>query len=70
MTLDDLAGALWDPYDGDIDPSQLTQALARGARDLGATIRRFTQVKALAQLSDGRWRVTTTTAKTSSRTLS
>jgi dimethylglycine dehydrogenase len=59
VTVDDLAGALWDPYDGDIDPAQLTQALAKGARDLGATIRRFTQVKALAQLSDGRWRVTT-----------
>jgi dimethylglycine dehydrogenase len=59
VTLDDLAGALWDPYDGDIDPAQLTQALAKGARDLGATIRRFTPVKALAQLSDGRWRVTT-----------
>jgi dimethylglycine dehydrogenase len=59
VTLDDLAGALWDPYDGDIDPAQLTQALARGARGLGATIRRFTQVKALTQLLDGRWRVTT-----------
>jgi dimethylglycine dehydrogenase len=22
VTLDDLAGALWDPYDGDIDPAQ------------------------------------------------
>lgn len=59
VTLDDLAGALWDPYDGDIDPAQLTQALAKGARDLGATIRRFTQVSALAQRSDGRWRVAT-----------
>ena len=59
VTLDDLEGALWDPYDGDIDPAQLTQALAKGARDLGATIRRFTRVKALAQLPDGRWRVTT-----------
>jgi dimethylglycine dehydrogenase len=59
VTLDDLEGALWDPYDGDIDPAQLTQALAKGARDLGATIRRFTQVKALAQLSGRRWRVTT-----------
>ena len=46
-------------YDGDIDPAQLTQALAKGARDLGAKIRRFTKVTALAQLSDGRWRVTT-----------
>jgi len=37
----DLTGALYDPYDGDIDPAQLTQALAKGARDLGATILRF-----------------------------
>jgi dimethylglycine dehydrogenase len=28
----DIAGALYDPADGDIDPAQLTQALARGAR--------------------------------------
>jgi dimethylglycine dehydrogenase len=28
----DLTGALYDPYDGDIDPAQLTQALAKGAR--------------------------------------
>jgi dimethylglycine dehydrogenase len=26
-------GALYDPADGDIDPAQLTQALAKGARD-------------------------------------
>ena len=38
----DLAGALYDPYDGDIDPAQLTQALAKGARDLGAVILRHT----------------------------
>ncbi|MFY9245197.1 MAG: FAD-dependent oxidoreductase, partial [Roseicyclus sp.] len=37
----DLKGALYDPADGDIDPAQLTQALAKGARDLGATIARF-----------------------------
>jgi dimethylglycine dehydrogenase len=34
----DLQGALYDPNDGDIDPAQLTQALAKGARDLGARI--------------------------------
>ena len=38
----DLNGALYDPNDGDIDPAQLTQALAKGARDLGAKIQRFT----------------------------
>jgi dimethylglycine dehydrogenase len=37
----DLTGALYDPNDGDIDPAQLTQALAKGARDLGAKIYRF-----------------------------
>jgi dimethylglycine dehydrogenase len=40
----DLKGALHDPQDGDIDPAQLTQALAKGARDLGATIIRFCPV--------------------------
>ena len=38
----DLQGALYDPNDGDIDPAQVTQALAKGARDMGATILRFT----------------------------
>ena len=37
----DLEGGLWDPDDGDIDPAQLTQALAKGARQMGATIQRF-----------------------------
>ncbi len=37
----DLHGALFDPHDGDIDPAQLTQALAKGARDMGARIERF-----------------------------
>ena len=37
----ELKGALFDPNDGDIDPAQLTQALAKGARDLGADIIRF-----------------------------
>jgi len=55
----DLLGALWDPLDGDIDPSQLTQALAREARSLGATIRRNTRVTALAQKPGHDWIVTT-----------
>ena len=37
----DLEGVLYDPTDGDIDPAQLTQALAKGARDLGQKIIRF-----------------------------
>ena len=40
----DLEGGLWDPLDGDIDPAQLTQALAKGARDAGGRIERFCPV--------------------------
>nr|MCU0802233.1 FAD-dependent oxidoreductase [Paracoccaceae bacterium] len=42
----DLTGALYDPYDGDIDPAQLTQALAKGARNMGARVERFCPVTA------------------------
>ncbi len=55
----DLVGALWDPLDGDIDPSQLTQAFAKGARDLGSRIKRFTNVTGLQLTPAGEWRVTT-----------
>ncbi|MGJ8545730.1 MAG: GcvT family protein [Sulfitobacter sp.] len=41
METHDLAGGMWDPDDGDIDPAQLTQALAKGAREMGANIQRF-----------------------------
>ncbi len=37
----DLLGGLHDPGDGDIDPAQITQALAKGARDRGARVERF-----------------------------
>lgn len=59
ITLDDIVGGLWDPFDGDIDPSQLTQAFAKGARDLGAQISRFTEVKAIERTSTGEWLVKT-----------
>lgn len=48
----DLAGALYDPNDGDIDPAQLTQALAKGARDLGAKIIRFCPVTGVRREND------------------
>ena len=54
----DLAGALYDPYDGDIDPAQLTQALAKGARNLGARIERFCPVTA-AEWTGSEWVLTT-----------
>jgi len=54
----DLLGALYDPNDGDIDPAQLTQALAKGARDLGATIVRFCPVTGVKR-EKGEWVVST-----------
>lgn len=54
----DLAGALYDPYDGDIDPAQLTQALAKGARMMGAHVERFCPVESVRR--DGaEWVLTT-----------
>ena len=54
----DLQGALYDPADGDIDPAQLTQALAKGARDLGARILRFTPATGVSR-ENGEWIVHT-----------
>jgi dimethylglycine dehydrogenase len=59
VELHDLNGALWDPLDGDIDPAQLTQALATGARQAGARVQRFTQVIGLEQRPTGEWQVKT-----------
>ncbi|UPH70464.1 FAD-dependent oxidoreductase [Abyssibius alkaniclasticus] len=54
----DLQGALYDPADGDIDPAQLTQALAKGARDMGAKILRFTPATGVSR-DNGEWIVHT-----------
>ncbi len=58
VELHDLHGALYDPADGDIDPAQLTQALAKGARDMGATILRFTPATGVSR-ANGEWIVHT-----------
>lgn len=57
LEVDDLVGGLWDPYDGDIDPSQLTQALASAARKLGATIKRFNRVSAINRNASREWEI-------------
>ena len=44
MRADDLAGAIWLPGDGRANPTDLTAALARGARDKGVTVRERTRV--------------------------
>jgi dimethylglycine dehydrogenase len=61
LELDGIRLGLWDPDDGDIDPAQLTQALAKGARDLGAVVYRQAPVTALRQLPTGAWRIETAT---------
>jgi glycine cleavage system aminomethyltransferase T/glycine/D-amino acid oxidase-like deaminating enzyme len=44
MSVTDLAGAIWLPGDGRANPTDLTAALARGARNGGAVIRERTRV--------------------------
>ena len=53
MRGDDLVGAVWIPGDGSVNPTDLTQALARGARQRGATILEDTKVIGI-DVVDGR----------------
>jgi dimethylglycine dehydrogenase len=59
ISTENLLGGLWDPLDGDIDPAQLCQALARRARKAGAEIYRNTPVTGLTQHRDDTWTVHT-----------
>ena len=59
LELDDIRAGLWDPFDGDIDPAQMTQAMAKGARDLGAEVNRNTRVSAIHKQPNGEWRIET-----------
>ncbi|MEO9895419.1 MAG: FAD-dependent oxidoreductase [Paracoccaceae bacterium] len=52
METHDLEGGMWDPLDGDIDPAQLTQALAKGARTAGGHIERFCPVEGIDRDGD------------------
>lgn len=56
---ENLIGGLWDPHDGDIDPAQLCQALARRARNAGAKIYRNRGATGLTQRKDHSWLVHT-----------
>jgi dimethylglycine dehydrogenase len=57
--IDGLVGAIQHPGDGYIQPADLTQALARGARAMGAQINRNTTVVAIEQRPSGEWLVKT-----------
>ena len=58
METHDLEGGLYDRYDGDMDPAQITQAFAKGARDLGAKILRFTPATGASRDGD-EWVIST-----------
>lgn len=51
--------ALWDPLDGDIDPSGVVYAYAKAARVHGAKFHTHTPVMATRQRPDGSWDVET-----------
>src|ERR1700729_906405 len=57
--VDGIIGAIQHPEDGYIQPADLTQALARGARDNGAEINRQTTVIAIEPTRGGEWKVIT-----------
>ncbi len=57
--IDGVLGAIQHPDDGYIQPADLTQALAKGARSRGAEIYRNTTVTAIEQLHSGEWLVKT-----------
>ncbi|MBM3571077.1 MAG: FAD-binding oxidoreductase, partial [Alphaproteobacteria bacterium] len=57
--VDGVIGAIQHPQDGYIQPADLTQALAAGARKLGAGINRSTTVTAIVQKPGGEWLVLT-----------
>ena len=56
---DGLIGAIRHPEDGYVQPADLTQALARGARARGASIQRQTCVTDIERTPGGEWRVST-----------
>jgi len=59
----DVIGGIHDPYEGDIDPSQLTQALVKHARDKGASVSRFTKVTGISRSNSSEWEIATDKGK-------
>jgi dimethylglycine dehydrogenase len=56
---DGILGALQHPWDGYVQPADLTQAYAKGARTLGAQIHRNTSVTGIERAPSGEWIVRT-----------
>ena len=57
--IDGLVGGIYHPEDGYIQPADLTQALAKGARARGAAIYRKTAVVGITRANSGAWVVHT-----------
>ena len=55
--VDDLVGAIRHPDDGYVQPADLTQALAKKAREAGATIRLGVKVVSASRTPSGEWRL-------------
>ncbi len=50
-------GAMYDAHEGHVDPSGVTHAYAKAARDAGAEIHRNTWARAITRAADGVWDV-------------
>ena len=59
MTTDGVIAGAWTTQDGHADPSGICNALAIGAKQMGATIVRNNRVTGLTQLPSGEWDVAT-----------
>jgi dimethylglycine dehydrogenase len=59
ITTDQVIAAAWTTDDGHGDPSGLCNAMAKGARDLGATVMRHNRVLAIERRPGGEWDVVT-----------
>ena len=59
ITLDGVLLGAWTPNDGHVDPAGVCNALAKAARDLGATIVTRNRVLDIKPAPDGEWRVIT-----------
>lgn len=55
----EFVGAMWDPFEGHVDPSGVTNAYAKAATLAGAKIQRRTRVMELRPRADGGWEVVT-----------
>jgi dimethylglycine dehydrogenase len=59
LTTEGVLAAAWTQDDGHGDPSGICNALAKAARDLGATIVRHNRVTGVRRLASGEWEVIT-----------